>query len=900
MSANLNTRKSGPVFSNVSLIKRALLQNSKGKLPAHEILVYIKKNWSSGYTVSLQIDELVNMALYARKSFFEEDEDGLWSVKEQKYGHLDKVEKFLREYKQPVTLKEIIKNKLIPKDKKAVSFDLMSDIRFTQVQDNYWMLSDWELMNDLVHKYMQKNRITSGKRNEIEESVRIKYNLGRSNNIFVPNIDDRFTIKRGEIFIELTEGDELLYKNIEVPAEVKEEVGRHSVAIISYILNKEDEVKTSDIITYILNITPNNTSFSVYYAAVEEFLSTIPAILNLKEGKWIRGKSIPSLELEERLGNHTYFVKNSFPVIKNFDTLFNLTLKNHHEDSKSDDKSKTKEDNLNSSNNTTGFTTITYYERVKGYFSVPSNLYEFFPSGNGSGIMEIHADGFVYEWWWGSKQEALYFYGDSVEDFFTDFLVEPGTRLRIEARDNSLKVDIAGFDERYSTEQARYLDIGRLAEESKKVNKSIFTLMCETLSTYPSGMHWTALLENVHTVRATTRNTITNLLSKNECFVQVEGKKGYWRLDVRKLSRYYIDEDNKTVEQHQEKWSNKKTSAKELSDNSQKYHKSPIKELAQTDEEEYGLPEHWRTFSNWAKEQEDGRYQVLQETANNEQELIELVTSCYAKLLCRLAESRETYSVDKMDLVQEGFFGLIKACKNYDGKNSFAHYAKRWVLSKMLRYLADNNTLIRQPVHLVEKISKWEKLINLILAEKGEYPIEECIEEELYPNIEEYSLLRRIDYVSFEQYFMYLRKKKEEDTLNINSWLISPWYSRMHIDERTHKFYYNYRLTSLTDKHENYFYIEEEDDEFLWGDIADNYLYQSDLKMHIQNLLDCLGERDKKIVQMRFGLINGREYTLEEIGKEIGVTRERVRQIVNSSVSKIKKKAGKLNLQVYI
>ena len=196
--------------------------------------------------------------------------------------------------------------------------------------------------------------------------------------------------------------------------------------------------------------------------------------------------------------------------------------------------------------------TISYYDRVKGYFVIPNALIEtsiLFRQNNHGKIIVQHEE-FRYDWWWKKSGNKYFFFGDGVMDFFADHLIEPGHKLRFEINSNvmyAMSVHIVGFDERYASEQQRYLDIGRLVEESKSVNKSIFSLMCETLAIHPSGLHWSILQDKVSEKRKTTKNTISNLLSTNTCFEKVEGKAGYWRLNISKLSRKYMNEENQEM-----------------------------------------------------------------------------------------------------------------------------------------------------------------------------------------------------------------------------------------------------------------------------------------------------------------------------------------------------------------
>ncbi|MFV8829529.1 sigma-70 family RNA polymerase sigma factor [Alkalihalobacterium sp. APHAB7] len=913
----MNVRqKSGPVYSNVSLIKRALFQSPKGKLPFHEILVFVNNNWTSGHSNSLPIDQLVGMALNAPRSFFEEDENGLWGVKYNIDQRLDEIYQIAHQLKQPFLVEDFIKKFSYNIKANELVQGLHSDIRFTDV-GSYWLLLEWELINDLVFEYMQKIRLSTANQNEIVSVVRLEYQLDEYNTIFAPHIDTRFIVKKNHIQIELEEENEENFEII-IPVEVKEEVARSSVIIFQQIRNSNDEVRTRDIIPGIFNIKANNPAFKIYYAAVEEYLALHNEFICIAKGRWIFNQAAPALDIESTI-YPTYSVKNSVPTINNLDLLMAQSEQENYIQGTSKlvgdiDTSKETETSINStdkSNNLIGYSIISYFERIKGYLQIPFEISYFFKAKEtNKGKIEIIIDGFTYDCWWGKKDNRFYFYGNGIYDFFSDYLIEPGHRLRIELKENQVKVDGVGIDERYASEQARYLDIGRLVEESRKVNKSIFTLICEILSTYPSGMHWTMLVDKVSKVRTTTKNTVYNLLSKNECFQPVVDKKGYWKLNILKLSRFYVDEEDKQVEVIEEEWNEREEEAvpidakkffTENPDNSNETTKDQSKLIEMNfdeyDTEDYELPSLWSIFYKWSNEQKNVRFQNVAEESKNKEELIENITNAYSEMLCNVAKSRATYSIDRMDLVQEGFFGLLKAIKKFDGSHSFAHYSKRWVLSKVLRYIDDQQNLIRQPAHMVEKIRGWEKLVNDTLLLKGRFPTkEECLDAGLGNGIELNAFLRRQDYVTFEQFSMYLRKQKNKWE-QIDNQLLIPWYAAELIDEKTFKYYYD---NNIKLKYQRSYLDFEEDSDLLWGSLLEFSYDQKDLRLELEKLLNQLDNREREMVMMKYGFMDDIEHTLEEIGRKYNLTRERVRQIIKNALAILLKSAIKNDLATYL
>ncbi|WP_262393487.1 sigma-70 family RNA polymerase sigma factor [Sporolactobacillus inulinus] len=535
------------------------------------------------------------------------------------------------------------------------------------------------------------------------------------------------------------------------------------------------------------------------------------------------------------------------------------------------------------------YNTVSYYERVKGYLNLPTQFISNVEKVKDQyfGKLQLEIEKFIYECWWRIKDDKLYCYGDGIFDFYADYIIKPGHRLKIEFKsDDTININLIGIDERYAKEQTRYLDIGKLAEESNSVNKSIFTIMCEVLATYPSGMHWTTLYDKVNELRMTTQNTVTNLLSKNPCFENLQDKKGYWRLNVSKLSRYYINEENKEVVQTTDlsykPESNVQRKIINKRDYSDRENRSYYKDPHPIDQE-YELPPLKDSFRNWAKKQPSIRYNKLVNQAQNQSQLIEIVTKAYSKLLCKFASSRETYSLEYMDLVQEGFLGLYKAIKKYNGKNSFAHYARTWINQRLGRYKIDKSNLIRIPVHMVEEINKLNKFIDEYLINENKFPNKnEVSEAEINTNAYDYISLYTIDYVSFEQYWGYLAGES-------NLTYTNPWYAGELISSNLYRTYYLSKGKKYKEEIEDLLKIEEQNSEILWTEMSvDTEINEKVLRHILYEFLNKLTEKEKKVLEFRFGLLDNKERTLEEVGEILGVTRERIRQIEKKALNKLR------------
>ncbi|KRF39825.1 sigma-70 family RNA polymerase sigma factor [Paenibacillus sp. Soil787] len=916
-------KKSGPCYSNVSLIKKAIYQSRNGMLPFPDIVLYLKLNWSYESAISMSTDKLVEMALYAPKSFFHENENGLWEAKKQIDNNLDFIIDYVTKLHRPFQLKEVIKKFSINDELKIFEQDLLSDIRFTQIQDTpYLMLSKWELMNDLVYEYMQRNEIGYIKQEEATKLVVNEYDLDEEMIIFAPNIDKRFSVKGKYMYIVIEVQVDIANTIIAVPEEIKEEVARKSAEILRFIQSVSEDIRTKDLIPAVFNVKANDSKFSIYYEAIEEFLDTFSELSCLTKGRWIFNHSVATIELENKTSSWKYAIYGSVPVIQNINELQQLESQQIHNDLPEQGSTITEENNVLKQ---IGYHTISYYERIKGYFSTPSELVTSFNSMNQSiGLINAEVDGFKYEWRWRNQEGAYYFYGDGVVDFFSDYLIEVGQRLKLRwLNEISVGVDLLGEDERYATEQNRYLDIGRLVEESKSVNKSIYTIMCEVLATYPSGMHWTQLLDSVNEIRTTTKNTVYNLLGKNDCFESVKDKKGYWRLIISKLSRYYVDEEGNEIEEDFSQNNADSNSAIKLnipekdSAITEKYiiqkvksaegqnritesgfsEKSKYQDLYDWNDQ-YEVPPLWEKFPQWAEEQKNLRYEAEIEEVDDDTEKLKLITDAYSKLLVRYAKSRSTYSIERMDLVQEGFFGILRGMqtyKHYKG-GSLANHLGQWVFSKISRHLTDSRTLIRYPAHMVESVHKYEKLYSeTLLLENRKPTIQELKKALIKRSVPQLAVARNIDYISFEQLWLNndLRSSKKLD-----HWLVAEY-----IDDKSGKHHYYERtkaqLIRSLDDLTNAIECSTNEDGLLDNSFED-HIVKRELRRKLSDLLEALPVKEQNVVRLRYGFDDGMERTLEEVGKVFGLTRERIRQIELKALRRMKNLGKKLELQIFI
>ena len=243
---------------------------------------------------------------------------------------------------------------------------------------------------------------------------------------------------------------------------------------------------------------------------------------------------------------------------------------------------------------------------------------------------------------------------------------------------------------------------------------------------------------------------------------------------------------------------------------------------------------------------EEDEYKIAIAAANGDENARQTMITSNLRLVVKVAKTYigRSSNLSFLDLIQEGNMGLMRATEKFDAEKGFrfSTYATYWIKQAISKAIIDQSRAVRLPAHIINELNKFNKAIRDLSQQYGRTPSDKELAE--YLN------------VSVKKISEYYTISKEPCSLDVT--------------------------------------IDEDEDTAMIDLIADEnatkFMDIDDLSIRdtIYSVLNTLSERERKIIELRFGFTDGRQHTLEEVGKELNLTKERIRQLEASALKKLR------------
>ncbi len=313
----------------------------------------------------------------------------------------------------------------------------------------------------------------------------------------------------------------------------------------------------------------------------------------------------------------------------------------------------------------------------------------------------------------------------------------------------------------------------------------------------------------------------------------------------------------------------------------------PIQErfVAAVDKDDRFIPR--RVFRSWLRQlDEQAISQAIDGILVRSEEAGNAITRANLRLVVSVAKKYMGRGINFLDLIQEGNIGLLRAVEKFDHTKGykFSTYATWWIRQAISRAIADQARTIRIPVHMVETINRLMRIQRQLLQEHGREPTAEEIALEMeFLEPQDISAISAAD-ARGERIDPILQRKLKRAAAKVR------------------------RITRISQDPMSLDMPVGQEDSSLLGDFIedDKIMGPVDaasrqlLKEQIRGALSVLTQREREVLEMRFGLTDGQDHTLEEVGKHFGVTRERIRQIEAKALRKLRHPTRSRQLRDYL